>query len=297
MSVKVMTAVFDRYPNGGGEMVLALALADHAHEDGSHVYPSVAALAEKTRQSARTVQYQLRRMEEQGWLILVGAGNGGRGMAREYKISPDWLKGADFAGLIKGANGDIKGAIYDEKGAIHDIKGANQRTKGCNPLHPHITVRTVIEPNTNTREPARDVVQVEDFGGLDVQGVAKSVWQDFAKLRKAKKAAITQTAIDAIRTEAQKAGMTLEDALRTCCRQGWAGFKADWVRGGGGVGAASAVPGETAYQRSMRRRYEESVGLVAADAPHMAHMPHVIDMGEVVHAAPLLGGDGAGVRA
>ena len=34
MSVKVMTAVFERYPNGGGEMLLALALADHASDDG-----------------------------------------------------------------------------------------------------------------------------------------------------------------------------------------------------------------------------------------------------------------------
>lgn len=34
MSIKVMTAVFDRYPNGGGEMLLALALADHASDDG-----------------------------------------------------------------------------------------------------------------------------------------------------------------------------------------------------------------------------------------------------------------------
>ena len=35
MSVKVMTAVFERYPVGGGEMLLALALADHASDDGT----------------------------------------------------------------------------------------------------------------------------------------------------------------------------------------------------------------------------------------------------------------------
>ena len=52
MSVKVMTAVFERYPVGGGEMLLALALADHASDDGTRVYPSVKALAEKTRQAA-----------------------------------------------------------------------------------------------------------------------------------------------------------------------------------------------------------------------------------------------------
>lgn len=118
MSVKVMTAVFDRYPNGGGEMLLALALADHASDDGTRVFPSVKMLSDKTRQSERTVQYQLRRMEEMGWLVVVGHGNGGRSMAREYRISLEWIKGAEIAPI--------------EKGAIDDAKGANTGIKGCN---------------------------------------------------------------------------------------------------------------------------------------------------------------------
>lgn len=103
MSVKVMTAVFERYPNGGGEMLLALA--DHASDDGTRVFPSIKALAEKTRQSERSVQYQLRRMQESGWLILVNAGNGGRSMHSEYRISLEWIKGAEIAPFQKGATG------------------------------------------------------------------------------------------------------------------------------------------------------------------------------------------------
>lgn len=141
MSIKVMTAVFDRYPNGGGEMLLALALADHASDDGTRVFPSVKALSEKTRQSERTVQYQLRRMEEIGWLILVGAGNGGRSMSREYRISLDWIKGAEIAPF--------------QKGATDDIKGANDGTKGCNPQQERVQPiapannrhRTINEPS------------------------------------------------------------------------------------------------------------------------------------------------------
>lgn len=144
MSVKVMAAVFERYPNGGGEMLLALALADHAHDDGTNIYPSIAQLSEKTRQSERSVQYQLRKMEESGWLILMNSGNGGRNQRREYSISPAWLKGADIAPNAKGANGDKKGATDSTKGAIDD-------KKGCNPLHPHITV---IEPSITIIEPS-----------------------------------------------------------------------------------------------------------------------------------------------
>ena len=129
MSVKVMTAVFERYPNGGGEMLLALALADHASDDGTRVFPSIKALAEKTRQSERSVQYQLRRMQETGWLILVNAGNGGRSMHSEYRISLDWIKGAEIAPFQKGATDD-------EKGATSGTKGCNPQQKRVQPIAP-----------------------------------------------------------------------------------------------------------------------------------------------------------------
>jgi len=61
------------------------------------------------------------------------------------------------------------------------------------------------------------------------EGVSNSVWQEFKSLRKAKKAPITQRAIDAITTEANKAGWTLEKALEECVVRGWQAFKADWV--------------------------------------------------------------------
>lgn len=141
MSVKVMTAVFDRYPNGGGEMLLALALADHASDDGSKVFPSVEALAEKTRQSVRSVQYQLRAMQATGWLILVSSGNGGRSMTSEYRISLDWIKGAEIAPLKKGANDDVKGAT-------DDAKGCNPEQKRVQPVAPaNNRHRTINEPS------------------------------------------------------------------------------------------------------------------------------------------------------
>jgi hypothetical protein len=61
-------------------------------------------------------------------------------------------------------------------------------------------------------------------------GVTDSVWQDWLSLRKTKKAAVTQTAIDGIAREASKAGVSLQVALETCCARGWTGFKADWLK-------------------------------------------------------------------
>lgn len=124
--------VFERYPAGGGEMLLALALADHAHDDGTHIFPSIARLADKTRQSERSVQYQLRRMEASGWLMLVNAGIGGRrsgfgegGRTRQYRINPDWIKGAEIAPFGKGAKKASEGCKTTQERVQNGVeKGA-----------------------------------------------------------------------------------------------------------------------------------------------------------------------------
>lgn len=195
MSVKVMTAVFERYPEGGGEMILALALADHSHDDGTHIYPSVETLASKTRQSPRAVQYQLRRMEQSGWLILVGEAGGGRGKCREYRINPDWINGAEIAPNSAGSKGAKtaptgKGANGDIKGATDDIKGAKQSTKGCKAFAPESS-GTVIEPSVN-HQPARRAPRVALHGELRAtelpDWLARDAWLDWCEHREAKDA-------------------------------------------------------------------------------------------------------------
>ena len=92
-------------------------------------------------------------------------------------------------------------------------------------------------------------------------GVSDSLWADFKKLRSAKKSPITQTAIEGISREANKAGLPLATALQMCCERGWAGFKADWAAD------KPQVPTETAYQRSQREKYQLIAPAVAARAP------------------------------
>ena len=79
------------------------------------------------------------------------------------------------------------------------------------------------QPITNKHKPIKNTVATPN-------GVTDIVWQDWLSLRKAKKAAVTQTAIDGIAREASKAGVSLQTALETCCARGWTGFKADWLK-------------------------------------------------------------------
>lgn len=60
--------------------------------------------------------------------------------------------------------------------------------------------------------------------GCDPQEV-----EDWLAVRKLKKKPLTQTAVKRMKTEAEKAGMTLPEAVGECAANGWLGFKAEYV--------------------------------------------------------------------
>lgn len=60
--------------------------------------------------------------------------------------------------------------------------------------------------------------------------VREETWRDWLQLRKAKRAPVTQTAVDQMQREAMKAGWTLEQALAESIARGWTGFKAEWLQ-------------------------------------------------------------------
>ena len=278
MSVRVMTAVFERYPNGGGEMLLALALADHASDDGTRVYPSIKALAEKTRQSERTVQYQLRRMQDSGWIALVNEGHGGRSMHNEYAISSDWLKGADIAPFQKGATERTKGATDDIKGAIHDTKGCNPRQERVQPVAPaNNHEEPSLEPSKNHKS-AGALVGVGEGLGLD--DVDQQVLADYIALRKKRKADITPTVVADLRVEAAKAGMSVDGALRMCIRRAWTGFDASWVKPSTQSQAGQGVSVESFRERDERLARERYAAFTGPSEGAADHYPaaNVIDV-------------------
>jgi len=61
-------------------------------------------------------------------------------------------------------------------------------------------------------------------------GVSESVFKDYLEVRKTKKAKWTETALKGLTKEAEKAGMSLQEAMELCCARGWVGFKAEWVK-------------------------------------------------------------------
>lgn len=85
-------------------------------------------------------------------------------------------------------------------------------------------------------------------------GFPEQLKSDFEKLRKAKRAPLTQTAMNGIISEAQKANITLEAAIQICCERGWQGFNADWLQNIQGA-QSRASPSPQFSKQANRDRY------------------------------------------
>lgn len=64
MSVNVIKAVMARHDLRGPTKAVALVLAEHAHEDGSETYPSIATIALESGFSRSTVERSIKKLRE-----------------------------------------------------------------------------------------------------------------------------------------------------------------------------------------------------------------------------------------
>lgn len=67
--------------------------------------------------------------------------------------------------------------------------------------------------------------------------VPEEIWSAWLTIRKAKRAPITEAALNMVREEAAKANWTFVAAIRECVARGWQGFKAEWVAKAATLGA------------------------------------------------------------
>jgi hypothetical protein len=123
MSVRVMALVWQYSRNRGGPLLVELAIADHAHDDGGGAYPSIAALAKKARISERQAQRSIALLVGSSELT-VDRGAGPHG-ANLYAINLEALVGGDNLPGVAKCRGDISDA-----GGDTDVAG------GVTPMSP-----------------------------------------------------------------------------------------------------------------------------------------------------------------
>lgn len=106
------------------------------------------------------------------------------------------------------------------------------------------TAQPKAATKTTTAKPAGDKPAVAAAVAVACPSdVPAEVFADFLTIRKAKRAPLTATALAGIRREADKAGVSLEQALTVCCERGWVGFRADWYHEGSTAPAGARMGG------------------------------------------------------
>lgn len=131
MSIKVMTHVWATSRLKGSSLLLLLAIADHAHDNGRGAWPSVDTLATKIRMSKRNTQYLIDKVAATNELI-VSYNTGPRG-CNEYVIPVPWVdetpqqtrvvaSGAKFAGVqsLQGVQ-SLHGGVQRLQGGVQPI--------------------------------------------------------------------------------------------------------------------------------------------------------------------------------
>lgn len=157
---------------------IAVALADHASQDGTKVFPSVSLLARKVEVSDRTVQRSLRKLEAMGVLKIVRDGGAGPGNTREWLFDLHLLRtvaAGELTLTLPDDKGDTVSPLEDElrvtpvsaKGDTDDIKGDTGVTR---------TVTNLQEPSSAPLPPSPvEPPQSGQSANLNLKGPVRAV--------------------------------------------------------------------------------------------------------------------------
>lgn len=107
-------------------------------------------------------------------------------------------------------------------------KRRTNRAKSVNEPTTNLHLTTNQEPLTNNQEPINKKTHAKRVVVSKPEDVPDQIWNDFLDVRKKKSAPMTLTALTMICAEADKAGVSLDEALKVCIQYNWQTFDAKW---------------------------------------------------------------------
>lgn len=239
MSSEARQWAFDRDIKPSSVKFVLVALGDIAQSD--EVWPSIAALVQKTGQDRKTVMAALDKLEATGYLSDTKKRTGSTGQIKVYKFNFEQSNSTEN-GIVKAAETvpdfDAKST---ESGTVKEVETV--------PIFP-VTVpdfpinSTVFPPKStengtrNRNEPIGTVKEPkknrrpknESLSSLLEAGVDEQTASDWLQHRQTKRASTSRTVLtDRIR-QAGLANISLAEALRMEVSRGWQGFEASWLQ-------------------------------------------------------------------
>ena len=146
---------------------------------------------------------------------------------------------ADSVQMILDAFFTLDGDLYRHKRCDAELSkyhekstkakdSANARWNGATAMRTHSERNAEATKNDANQEPITN--KKINTTPQRPDDVSETVWKDWLQHRKGLRASVTETVIKRIRSEAEKAGLTLQSVLELMCARGWRGFEAKWVQ-------------------------------------------------------------------
>ena len=178
---------------------------------------SVSQFMEVTGLSNRSVITACESLVEMGLLERSGG---------ERKLNTYSVKAFDFSESGEKSSSVKSGENFSETGE----KSSSDLVKK---VHTQNNNKNTIQNNNkkNTKKSESDLLA--EFG------IVGQLADDFITHRKSKKATITETALNGYKREADKAGITLEEAIAIAIERDWRGFNASWNWRGDSIATAT----------------------------------------------------------
>lgn len=229
------------------DVLEAIACFVNEKEPSVGCYPSLETIMRVSRKSKPTVRAAIKALREKGFLSFEQEA----GEKRVYYLNLDLLPEAEQKVNRVNNRTDEKSSPgkevnpvknFTEKGQKVYPEGGKELTpEGDKNFTPKREEKREIEQGIETHEDAasgstppkarakkgeawKKWIKVEKPAE-----VPDDLWKQFGEIRALKKMALTERALELLRTEGEKAHMTLLQVVETCCGNGWAGFKASWL--------------------------------------------------------------------
>ena len=200
-------------------------LCRFADERTGACFPTTAAIASRARLNPRSVSPALEDLRKSGWVSwsqLAGCKRVfvvSESKIASYQQPPQEVTGEQEPTPPQEVAGDpcrkLQGTPAGSyRGPLQEVAAEENKEE--------TKEKTKREKNPATR--ARVFVPEEVLSGE----IDRQVFDDFLKIRKAKRAPLTATAWAGIKRESDKAGLPLAKAVELMVEHGWQGLKADW---------------------------------------------------------------------
>lgn len=174
---------------------------------------SISQFMTKTGKSRNTVIKGCNELEQLGLIVKITD----ESKSSEYTLNLSKICTSSKSEPVQNVNG---GSSKSEQEVVQNLTKGSSKSE-----HTKDTIQKTIK-NTKQKTSVREKNLA--LHTLEKLVTDKKLLNDFLIVRKAKKAPLTETAVKNLKSQADKADLSLDEVLEICIARNWIGFNASW---------------------------------------------------------------------